>query len=125
MQSETHKLWNILRYTFGIIPIVAGLDKFTNVLVHWDKYLSPAIQSLLPVSPSIFMGSVGIIEICAGILVLVYTKIGSFVVMLWLISIALVLMSGGYFDIAVRDLVMAICAYVLSQLTTFEKQKVQ
>ncbi|MBI2429702.1 MAG: hypothetical protein HYV29_13085 [Ignavibacteriales bacterium] len=124
MQYETHKLWNILRYTFGITPIVAGLDKFTNLLVHWDSYISPAIQSILPVSSSSFMGGVGIIEIFTGIFVLEYTKIGSYIVMAWLVSIALVLMSGGYFDIAVRDLVMAACAYVLAQLTALEEQKV-
>ena len=40
MQSKINNLWNILRITFGIVPIVAGLDKFTNILVHWDKYLA-------------------------------------------------------------------------------------
>ena len=124
MQKEINKLWNILRFTFGIVPIVAGLDKFTNLLVHWDKYLSPGILSVLPFSPHIFMSIVGVIEIIAGIIVLKYTKIGSYVVMLWLTGIALVLISGGYFDIAVRDLVLAVCAYVLSQLTTIKEQKV-
>ena len=124
MQKEINKLWNILRFTFGTVPIVAGLDKFTNLLVHWDKYLSPGILSVLPFSPHIFMSIVGVIEIIAGIIVLKYTKIGSYVVMLWLTGIALVLISGGYFDIAVRDLVLAVCAYVLSQLTIIKEQKV-
>jgi hypothetical protein len=29
--------WKVLRFTFGLVPIVAGLDKFTNLLVNWDN----------------------------------------------------------------------------------------
>ncbi len=121
MQAKVKKLWNILRITFGIVPIVAGLDKFFNLLVHWEKYLG-GIQSLVPVSPAIFMDIVGVIEIAAGIMVFVYTKLGSYIVMLWLVGIALVLISGGMFDIAVRDLVLAVSAFVLSQLTDLKEQ---
>ena len=28
-----------LKLTFGIVPIVAGLDKFTNLLTNWTDYL--------------------------------------------------------------------------------------
>lgn len=121
MQSKINNLWNILRITFGIVPIVAGLDKFTNILVHWDKYLA-GIQSLVPLSPAIFMDIVGVIEIAAGIMVFVYTKLGSYVVMSWLVGIALVLISGGMFDIAVRDLVLAVSAFTLTQLTDLKER---
>ena len=121
MQTKVKNLWNILRLTFGIVPIVAGLDKFTNLLVQWDKYLVGA-QSMVPLSPAIFMNIVGVIEIAAGIMVLVYTKLGSYVVMAWLVGIALVLISGGMFDIAVRDLVLAVAAFVLAQLTDLKEQ---
>ena len=30
--------FNLLRLTFGIVPIVAGLDKFTDLLVQWEQY---------------------------------------------------------------------------------------
>ncbi len=121
MQTKIKDLWNILRITFGIVPIVAGLDKFTNLLVNWDKYLA-GVQSLVPLSPAIFMNIVGVIEVAAGVMVLLYTKLGSYVVMLWLVGIALVLISGGMYDIAVRDLVLAVAAYVLAQLTDLKEQ---
>lgn len=109
----------ILKYTYGIVPIVAGLDKFTNLLSRWEDYLSPSIAKMLPFSPGAFMHIVGIIEIIAGILVLARPHIGGYVVMAWLILIALTLISGGhYFDVAVRDLVMAIGAYCLAKLST-------
>ncbi|HEY4651879.1 MAG TPA: tRNA (5-methylaminomethyl-2-thiouridylate)-methyltransferase [Pontibacter sp.] len=105
---------NLLKYTYGLVPIVAGLDKFTHLLTDWNKYLAPVVADILPFSTSTFMSIVGIIEIIAGVLVLVRPKIGSLVVSLWLAGIAVnVLLSGQYFDVAVRDLVMAIGAFSL------------
>ncbi len=70
-----------------------------------------------------FMKVVGVIEIIAGILVFIRPLIGAYVVMAWLISIALVLIIGGnYYDVAVRDLVMAIGAFTLAQLTQITKK---
>jgi uncharacterized membrane protein YphA (DoxX/SURF4 family) len=115
--SQTEKVISILRWTYGLVPMVAGADKFMHILTDWDKYLAPAIANILPVSPHSFMSIVGIIEIVAGVLVLVKPKIGSVVVGLWLIGIAInLLLTGQYYDIAVRDTVMAIGAFSLSML---------
>jgi len=109
---------NMLRLTFGIIPIVAGLDKFTNLLANWQNYLGSNISGMLPVNPPLFMKIVGVIEIVAGIIVLIRPLIGAYIVMIWLVLIALQLIIGGhYFDVAVRDLVMAIGAFTLAKLT--------
>ena len=108
----------VLRITFGIVPIVAGIDKFTDLLVNWDMYLHPGIASMLPFSAHVFMQIVGVIEIIAGILVLAKPSIGGWVVMAWLICIALTLIaSGKYLDVAVRDLVMSIGAMSLARLS--------
>ena len=107
----------LLKYTYGIVPIVAGLDKFTNILTDWTQYIGVGMATMLPFEPSTFMMIVGIIEIVAGILVLLRTHIGSLVVAGWLVAIAIVLIfSGHYIDVAVRDLVMAAGAYTLSVL---------
>jgi uncharacterized membrane protein YphA (DoxX/SURF4 family) len=117
--NETVKsIWQILRLTFGLVPIVAGLDKFTDLLTNWDIYLHPGIASMLPFSAHTFMQIVGVIEIIAGVLVLIRPAIGAWVVMAWLILIALQLLaSGKYFDVAVRDLVMSIGAMSLARLS--------
>jgi len=108
----------VLKYTYGLVPIVAGLDKFTNFLTNWKDYLSESLISMLPFTPATFMSIVGIIEIIAGVLVLLRPKIGAWVVMAWLILIALTLIfSGRYFDVAVRDLVMAVGAFALAKLS--------
>lgn len=108
----------ILKITYGLLPVAAGLDKFTNLLTDWKKYLPSSVIDMLPLSASTFMMIVGIIEIIAGLLVFIRPRIGAHVVMAWLIAIALTLIIGGhYFDVAVRDLVMAVGAYVLAQLS--------
>lgn len=116
--SNPSSLQPLLKYTYALVPIVAGLDKFMNLLADWSQYLSDFINNMLPLSADAFMYIVGIIEIAAGVLVLFKPKIGAYVVMLWLILIALnLILSGQYFDIAVRDLTMAIGAYTLAKLS--------
>jgi hypothetical protein len=105
---------NLLKYTYGLVPIVAGLDKFTHLLTDWNKYLAPVVTDILPLQPDTFMYLVGVIEVIAGILVFLKPKIGSLIVSLWLVGIAInLLLTGQYFDIAVRDIVMAIGAFSL------------
>ncbi|MET6999327.1 hypothetical protein [Chitinophaga defluvii] len=117
-QPEIQRLWQILKYTFGLVPIVAGADKFLNLLTQWKDYLNPTVANALPFDASIFMMIVGVVEIIAGIMVLTQTKIGAYIVSAWLVLIALSLILGGsHLDVAVRDLVMAISAYVLAKLT--------
>jgi uncharacterized membrane protein YphA (DoxX/SURF4 family) len=111
--------WWTLRIALGVVPILSGLDKYFNRLTDWGMYLSPLVTKVVPVSTPTFMHVVGIIEIIGGILVLSrWTKIGSYIVMLWLIGIAINLVTTGmFYDIAVRDLEIAVAAFVLSQLT--------
>jgi len=112
--------FNLLKITFGIVPIVAGLDKFTNFLTHWETYLSPGVAEILPFPPHTFMMIIGVIEIIAGIFVLLRPAIGALVVAGWLTLIAMVLLAGAQFlDLAVRDLVMAIGAFTLARLSKF------
>ncbi|MBY5957243.1 DoxX family membrane protein [Membranicola marinus] len=117
MKENVQFVRTILKYTFGIVPIVAGLDKFTNLLTDWSDYLATWMSGLLPMSPDAFMMVVGVIEIIAGVLVFTKTKMGAYIVMAWLIGITLTLIIGGQFlDVAIRDLVMAVAAYCLAVL---------
>ncbi len=107
-----------LKLGFGLGPFLAGLDKFFNLLTDWPHYVSPAAAAVLPISPQAFMYVVGVIEMAVGLAVLTrWTRLGSYVAMAWLVCIALNLVAAGLFDIAVRDLEMAIAAYTLARLT--------
>lgn len=105
-----------LRLAFGLVPVVAGADKFLNLLTNWQQYLSPLVRDFVPAAT--FMQAVGVIEIVAGLIVLSkYTRIGAYIVSLWLVGIALnLLTTGQYLDVAVRDLVMAAGAFTLARL---------
>jgi len=105
-----------LRATYVLVPLLAGLDKFANLLTYWPQYVSPTFARLLPVSPVGFMRIVGIVEVVAALLVLLKPRIGAYVVMAWLICIAINLVSMGLFDIAVRDLSMAVGAFALARM---------
>ena len=122
MELQIKKINNIqtlLKFTYGLIPIVAGADKFTNLLTDWSHYLSPTLTDILPVSAHVFMMIVGVIEIIAGILVFADAKKWAYLVSAWLVLIALnLLISKNYYDVAVRDLAMAIGAYSLAKLSS-------
>lgn len=124
LAQKIYILWITLKLTYGLVPIVAGADKFFNFLAYWPHYLNPSLLNVIPLNIHHFMYIVGIIEIIAGILVLTnYTRYGAYLVMLWLILIALNLITIGYYDIAVRDIVMAVGAFTLAQLTEIIESK--
>lgn len=123
-QLKIGQLQNLLKLTFGLVPIAAGADKFLNLLTQWDQYVHPAVADLLPFSAGTFLMIVGVIEIAAGILVLIRPRLGAYIVAAWLLLIALsLLFSGQHLDVAVRDIVMAISAYVLGQISEIQPPK--
>src|SRR5438046_881161 len=117
--------WWALKIGLGVGPIITGLDKYFNKLADWGMYLSPLVTKVVPVSPTTFMHVVGVVEIVAGLIVLSrWTKIGSYIVMLWLLGIAVNLVTTGmFYDLAMRDVEIALGAFALSQLSTVREEK--
>lgn len=111
--------WWALRAGIGATAFLAGLDKFFNLLADWPGYLSPIAAQLLPISANSFMHIVGVIEMAVGAAILAgLTRLGGYVAAAWLAGIALNLVTTGhFFDIAVRDVAMAIAAFTLARLT--------
>jgi hypothetical protein len=111
--------WWALRIALGAAAFMAGLDKFFNLLADWPGYLSPLATHMLPTSASSFMHVIGVVEMAVGAIILAgYTQAGGYVAALWLVAIALNLVTTGrYFDVAVRDVAMAIAAFTLARLT--------
>jgi len=118
--------WWALRIGLGVGPIIVGLDKFFNKIVDWGMYLSPMATKVVPVSTATFMHAVGVIEIVAGIVVLSrFTRLGSYVVMLWLLGISVNLLTTGmFFDLAIRDVELAVAAFALSQLSAVREDTI-
>jgi hypothetical protein len=117
MSRRSLEAFRILRFGFIVAPIVAGIDKFLNLLTDWDKYLAPVVSDTLGVQPHSFMMIVGVIEIVAGIVVAVRPRIGGYVVAAWLLGIIVnLLLVGGYLDVALRDLGLLLAALALARL---------
>jgi hypothetical protein len=108
-----------LRIGLGLGPFLAGLDKYFNLLTNWPMYISPLALKVLPFSGQTFMHIVGVIEMVVGLAILTkWTRLGAYVASLWLAMIAINLVTTGmFFDVAVRDLEMALAAFVLARLS--------
>jgi hypothetical protein len=109
--------YRLLYAGFMAAPIIAGVDKFTDKLGNWDKYLSDDVAEKLPVQRHTFMQAVGLIEVGAGMLVAARPKWGGFVVGAWLAGIIANLWTKPqYRDIALRDFGLALGALALARL---------
>jgi len=115
--DRARQAFRILYVGFIVAPVLAGLDKFFNVLVDWEQYLAPVVTDVLPVSARTIMLAVGVVEIAAGVLVALRPRIGGYVVAVWLWAIIVnLLVAGDYFDIALRDLGLSFGALALAWL---------
>jgi hypothetical protein len=115
--NPARQAFRILHVGFVVAPILAGLDKFLEVLVDWDRYLAPVVTDVLPVSGHTVMLAVGVVEIAAGVLVALRPRIGGYVVAAWLWAIIVnLLILGDYFDIALRDFGLSLGALALARL---------
>ena len=110
----------LLRTVFTVAPILFGLDKFLNVLTDdWTRYLSSQFNDLIPGNAADAMHAVGVIEIAAGIVVLLAPRFGGLLVAAWLAGIIFnLLLVGGYGDIALRDFGLMVAAISLSRLAS-------
>lgn len=126
MDSRLNSAFWALRIGLGAGAFLAGLDKFFNILADWETYLSPLATKILPLSAVALMRAVGVIEMIAGIALLAgMTRLAAYVVMAWLIAIAVnLLTTGRFFDLAVRDVEMAIGAYALARLAELRERGV-
>src|SRR5262249_8226554 len=119
MQDKLQSVQTLSRFALGLMAFLAGLDKFFNLLTNWEQYVSPMAQRMLPLSPTALMHVVGVVEMVVGLAILTKaTRLGAYVAAAWLVCVSLALLTAGhFFDIAVRDLELAVAAFVLAKLT--------
>ena len=119
MERNLQSAWWPLKLAFFLGPFLAGLDKFFHLLTNWDQYLSPLAARVLGSLSHPFMLVVGVIEMIVGLMIITrWTRIGAYIATIWLVLIALnLVMTGHYFDIALRDIGLALSAFGLARLT--------
>lgn len=107
----------LLRIAFTAAPILFGLDKYFNILVHWEKYLASWYNDILPGNAFTAMHIVGGVEIAAGLAVALKPRYGAYIVAAWLAGIILNLLTlSGYYDVALRDFGLMLAALTLGRL---------
>lgn len=127
LANPAYQAYLILRAAFVAAPVLFGVDKFFNWMTDWPKYLWVGFPHLLGVSSQGFMYGVGVIEIVAGLGVLLLPRFAPYVVAGWLAGIITntVITSaamGGhtqvFWDIALRDFGLMLAALALARLAT-------
>jgi len=119
MKSDRgYQAFCLLRITFIIAPLLAGLDKFFYLLTNWSNYIAPLVLQIIQGHDRGFMAIVGVIEVIAGLGVIFKPKFFSNIIALWLLGIIInLLLTGHYFDIALRDLGLCLSAVALGKLS--------
>ena len=116
--KPSYQAYQILRLGFTVAPIVAGLDKFFNLLVNWEQYLPAFVKNMTGGHGHELMLAVGVIEIVAGLGVAFKPRLFAYVVAAWLLLIVVnLLMIPGYFDVALRDFGLSLGALALARLS--------
>lgn len=115
--GATYQAYQVLHFAFAVAPIIAGIDKFFDVLANWDLYLSPTALNILQGHGHQFMMAVGVVEIIAGLGVAFKPRYFAYIVAIWLAAIIInLLMCGAYYDIALRDFGLFLGAIALARL---------
>src|SRR5204863_2119114 len=117
--------WWALRIGLGAGPIIVGLDVLQQNRRLGNVPEPVGYESRAREQYDI-MHAVGVIEIIAGSLVLSrHMKVGNYVVMLWLLGISINLVTTDmFFDLAMRDLGLAVAALALSQLSSLREDTI-
>jgi hypothetical protein len=122
--DPTAQAFWILRVGFTVAPILFGLDKFFNLMVHWPNYLAPWLDRLIPGSAQDVMYVVGAVEIAAGIIVAIWPEFGGYLVAAWLAGIIVSLLTATpvhFYDIALRDFGLLLGALALARLAAGQR----
>jgi uncharacterized membrane protein YphA (DoxX/SURF4 family) len=125
MDRRLNSIWWTLKIALGAAPFLAGLDKFFNLLTNWPDYLNPVALQYVSVDADVFMRGVGVVEMIVGLMILTrWTRLGAYLAACWLVAIAINLVSmEKFYDVAVRDLLLAVTAFALARLTAVRQSE--
>ena len=117
LRDPAFQAFVLLRTAFTVAPIVFGVDKFFDVFIDWQRYLSPTVDHLVPGSGHQLMLVVGVVEVVAGVLVAARPQVGAYLAVGWLAGIIVnLLLIPGFYDVALRDFGLLLTALALARL---------
>jgi hypothetical protein len=108
----------ILHWGLAALLILTGSDKLLEVLADWTIYVSPLVVRLSPVAVDPLMKISGVIEIGIGLFVAVRPRVGAYVLAAYLLGVIVnLVLAQAFYDIALRDLGLALAALALGRLS--------
>jgi hypothetical protein len=118
--GAVYEAYRILQFGFIILPIVAGIDKFVGLLAYWNMYVGSWTTRLTGGHDNLFLMAVGLCEIALGIGIALKPRYFGYVAAAWMCAVILnVLSLNMYYDIAMRDLGLAIAALALARIAGY------
>lgn len=110
--------YRTLRIGYSLLFITAGLDKFFELFVNWNRYLAQFVIETLGIGSATIMAGAGILEIFIGVLIAFRPRIGGYAATFWFWAIIVnFMLIPGYYDIALRDFVLSLGAWALAKLS--------
>lgn len=122
-RTKLDTTWLVLKYAYGFVLFVAGLDKFFGYLIEWRIYVGQFAIQILPIGVTNLLYLIGISQIIVGVLILSkFTRLGVYILMVGLaIMIINLLAVGGQMEIVLRDVLILTGAWALAQLTEIKE----
>lgn len=117
--DRLQKAWWLLLVTYSVLFIVVGLDKFFNVLVDWQSFVSESVLQFFPYGAFVLIRLFAIIQIGAGFSLLYFqSRSAIYCILALLIGIFFnVWAISGFSVVIVHDVFMIIHGVVLLWLT--------
>jgi hypothetical protein len=115
-------LRRLLKFTYGPVITLVGVDKFFGFLTDWTQYVSPLITDTIGMDAGAFLGLVGVIEVALGILLMTkWERSAAYgVAGFGLLSALNLISTGQFYDIALRYLLMIVGVVVLANLSSLK-----
>jgi len=119
VEKSIQHAFYLLYFGFVFLAVWAGVDKIFNISQTWQRYLSPLLLQNVPLPPETILFIVGVIELIAGVTMLVSPRRGALVMAFWLMCIIGNLATIGLpvLDIIIRDLVLFLAAVTFYKLS--------
>ncbi len=116
-RNPAYQAYQTLRFTFTFLPFAVGADKLLQIMANWEQYLAPFVPRMLHVSGHTLMRISGTLELAVAAGMVFKPRVFSYVVCAWLLGIVTnLLLTGHYFDIALRDFALFLASLAFARL---------
>jgi len=111
-----------LQFALAAIALLGGIDKYFNLLSYWPQYVPKLLAEILPVSPQMYMYSVGVGEIIICVFLIFKPQIGGWLsALMFGVIIAHLVALPGYYNIIMLDSGLGLASITPALLSTKPK----